>query len=197
MYLIAGLGNPEKKYIGTRHNTGFAAVEALCEKLGGLKLNETKFQGVYTKARVMTPAGPEQLIIVKPLTYMNLSGNCIAPLANFYKIPAEQVIVVSDDINLDVGRMRIRKGGSAGGHNGLKSIIQCLGTDQFPRVRVGVGQKPEYMDLADYVLAKFDRNDAAVMAATYDAVADAILDIVNQGVEHAMNHYNPMNCAQA
>ena len=139
MYLIAGLGNPEKKYIGTRHNTGFAAVEALCEKLGGLKLNETKFQGVYTKARVMTPAGPEQLIIVKPLTYMNLSGNCIAPLANFYKIPAEQVIVVSDDINLDVGRMRIRKGGSAGGHNGLKSIIQCLGTDQFPRVRVGVG----------------------------------------------------------
>lgn len=197
MYLIAGLGNPEKKYIGTRHNTGFAAVEALCEKLGGLKLNETKFQGVYTKARVMTPAGPEQLIIVKPLTYMNLSGNCIAPLANFYKIPAEQVIVVSDDINLAVGRMRIRKGGSAGGHNGLKSIIQCLGTDQFPRVRVGVGQKPEYMDLADYVLAKFDRNDAAVMADTYAAVADAILDIVNQGVEHAMNHYNPMNCAQA
>lgn len=197
MYLIAGLGNPEKKYIGTRHNTGFAAVEALCEKLGGLKLNETKFQGVYTKARVMTPAGPEQLIIVKPLTYMNLSGNCIAPLANFYKIPAERVIVVSDDINLAVGRMRIRKGGSAGGHNGLKSIIQCLGTDQFPRVRVGVGQKPEYMDLADYVLAKFDQNDAAVMAATYDAVADAILDIVNQGVEHAMNHYNPMNCAQA
>lgn len=197
MYLIAGLGNPEKKYIGTRHNTGFAAVEALCEKLGGLKLNETKFQGVYTKARMMTPAGPEQLIIVKPLTYMNLSGNCIAPLANFYKIPAEQVIVVSDDINLAVGRMRIRKGGSAGGHNGLKSIIQCLGTDQFPRVRVGVGQKPEYMDLADYVLAKFGRNDAAVMADTYDAVADAILDIVNQGVEHAMNHYNPMNCAQA
>ena len=197
MYLIAGLGNPEKKYIGTRHNTGFAAVEALCEKLGGLKLNETKFQGVYTKARVMTPAGPEQLIIVKPLTYMNLSGNCIAPLANFYKIPAEHVIVVSDDINLDVGRMRIRKGGSAGGHNGLKSIIQCLGTDQFPRVRVGVGQKPEYMDLADHVLAKFDKNDAAVMADTYDAVADAILDIVNQGVEHAMNHYNPMNCAKA
>ena len=172
-------------------------MEALCEKLGGLKLNETKFQGVYTKARVMTPAGPEQLIIVKPLTYMNLSGNCIAPLANFYKIPAEQVIVVSDDINLAVGRMRIRKGGSAGGHNGLKSIIQCLGTDQFPRVRVGVGQKTEYMDLADHVLAKFDRNDAAVMATTYDAVADAILDIVNQGVEHAMNHYNPMNCAQA
>ena len=197
MYLIAGLGNPEKKYIGTRHNTGFAAVEALCEKLGGLKLNETKFQGVYTKARVMTPAGPEQLIIVKPLTYMNLSGNCIAPLANFYKIPAERVIVVSDDINLAVGRMRIRKGGSAGGHNGLKSIIQCLGTDQFPRVRVGVGQKPEYMDPADHVLAKFDRNDAAVMADTYEAVADAILDIVNQGVEHAMNHYNPMNCAQA
>lgn len=194
MYLIVGLGNPEKKYIGTRHNTGFAAIEALCEELGGVKLNETKFNGVYAKARYMSAAGPEQLILVKPLTYMNLSGNCIAPLANFYKIPPEQVIVISDDINLDVGRMRIRPHGSAGGHNGLKSIIQSLGTDQFPRVRVGVGQKPEYMDLADHVLAKFNKDDAAVMEETYKAVSDAVLDIVDHGIEHAMNRYNPMNC---
>ena len=197
MYLIAGLGNPEKKYIGTRHNTGFAAIEALCEKLGGVKLNETKFNGVYAKARYMSAAGLEQLIIVKPLTYMNLSGNCIAPLANFYKIPADHVIVISDDINLDVGRMRIRPHGSAGGHNGLKSIIQCLGTDQFPRVRVGVGQKPEYMDLADHVLAKFDKDDAAVMQETYQAVSDAVLDIVDHGIEHAMNRYNPMDCRKS
>lgn len=192
MYLIAGLGNPEKKYIGTRHNVGFAVVESLCRELGDLKLNETKFTGAYTKARVMTAAGPEQLVIVKPLTYMNLSGSCIAPLANFYKIPPEHVIVVSDDINLDVGRMRIRPQGSAGGHNGLKSIIQCLGTESFPRVRVGVGQKPEYMDLADHVLARFAKEDATMMEQVYAKAAEAVLDIVEHGAAHAMNRYNPM-----
>ncbi len=192
MYLIAGLGNPEKKYIGTRHNAGFAVVESICRKLGDLKLNETKFNGAYTKARIMTSAGPEQLLIVKPLTYMNLSGSCIAPLANFYKIPPEQIIVISDDINLDVGRMRIRLSGSAGGHNGLKSIIQCLGTDGFPRVRVGVGRKPEQMDLADHVLARFSKDDAVVMEQVYDRAAEAVLDIPEHGTAHAMNHYNPM-----
>lgn len=197
MYLIAGLGNPEKKYIGTRHNVGFAVVESLCRELGDLKLNETKFTGAYTKARIMTAAGPEQLVIVKPLTYMNLSGSCIAPLANFYKIPPEHVIVISDDINLDVGRMRIRPHGSAGGHNGLKSIIQCLGTEGFPRVRVGVGQKPEYMDLADHVLARFGKDDAAVMEQVYEKAAEAVLDIVEHGPEHAMNRYNPMKLNEA
>ena len=192
MYLIAGLGNPERKYEGTRHNAGFAAVDALLDRMGGEKLNETKYNGAYTKLRYQSAHGPEQIIVVKPLTYMNLSGNCIAPLANFYKIEPEHIIVFSDDINLDVGRMRIRPSGSAGGHNGLKSIISSLGSDKFGRVRVGVGMKPDNMDLAVHVLAKFNQTDEKIMNEVYDEAASAALDIIDNGVEHAMNKYNPM-----
>lgn len=186
MYLIAGLGNPEKKYTGTRHNTGFAAVDALLQKLGDLKLNDTKFNGAFTKTRI----GMEPVIIVKPLTYMNLSGNCIAPLANFFKIPAEHVIVLCDDINLDVGRMRIRPSGSAGGHNGLKSIIASLGSEQFVRVRIGVGMKPEKMDLADHVLSRFSAQDETTMQEMYQKGAEACIDIIEKGVEKSMSLYN-------
>ena len=192
MYLIAGLGNPERKYEGTRHNAGFAAVDALLDRMGGEKLNETKYNGAYTKLRYQSAHGLEQIIVVKPLTYMNLSGNCIAPLANFYKIEPEHIIVFSDDINLDVGRMRIRPSGSAGGHNGLKSIISSLGSDRFGRVRVGVGMKPDNMDLAVHVLAKFNQTDEKIMNEVYDEAASAALDIIDNGVEHAMNKYNSM-----
>ncbi len=192
MYLIAGLGNPERKYEGTRHNAGFAAIDALLEKMGGEKLNETKYNGAYTKVRYESTQGMEQIIIVKPLTYMNLSGNCIAPLANFYKIEPEHIIVFSDDINLDVGRMRIRPSGSAGGHNGLKSIIASLGSDKFARVRVGVGMKPDNMDLAVHVLAKFNQTDEKIMQEMYGEAANAALDIINNGTDYAMNKYNPM-----
>lgn len=186
MYLIAGLGNPEKKYTGTRHNVGFAVIDVLADRMGGLKLNETKFQGAYSK----TVWNGEQVLLVKPLTYMNLSGKCIAPLANFYKIPAEKIIVISDDINLDVERIRIRPNGSAGGHNGLKSIIADLGTDGFPRVRVGVGAKPDHMDLAVHVLGRFSQTDEKRMQETYETAADAVLDIVENSAEHAMNRFN-------
>ncbi|SEA35264.1 peptidyl-tRNA hydrolase, PTH1 family [Oribacterium sp. KHPX15] len=192
MYLIAGLGNPERKYEGTRHNVGFEAVDALLDKLGGEKLNETKFNGAYTKVRYNSANGMEQIIIVKPLTYMNLSGNCIAPLANFYKIEPEHIIVFSDDINLDVGRMRIRPSGSAGGHNGLKSIISSLGSEKFARVRVGVGMKPDNMDLAAHVLSRFGQTDEKIMKEMYEEAANAALDIIDNGTEHAMNKYNPM-----
>ncbi|ETP73512.1 peptidyl-tRNA hydrolase [Lachnospiraceae bacterium JC7] len=192
MYLIAGLGNPERKYEGTRHNAGFAAIDALLDRMGGEKLNETKFNGAYTKLRYHSAHGMEQIIVVKPLTYMNLSGNCIAPLANFYKIEPENIIVFSDDINLDVGRMRIRPSGSAGGHNGLKSIISSLGSDKFGRIRVGVGMKPDNMDLAVHVLAKFNQTDEKIMKEVYDEAASAALDIIDNGTEHAMNKYNPM-----
>lgn len=137
MWLIAGLGNPEKKYNGTRHNAGFAVIDALLEMLGGKGLESTKFHGAFTKLRI----GTEEVVILKPLTYMNLSGDSIAPMANFYKIPPEQVLVVSDEISLSPGSIRIRKKGSAGGHNGLKSIIARLGTEDFPRIRLGVGEK--------------------------------------------------------
>ncbi len=186
MYMIAGLGNPEKKYTGTRHNTGFAVIDALCDRLGDLKLNETKFNGAYTKTRI----GAETVLLVKPLTYMNESGRCIAPLAAFYKIPPENIIVISDDITLAVGRLRVRAKGSAGGHNGLKSIIACLGTDVFPRVRVGVGEKPDHMDLADHVLARFSQTDERVMEESYQEAGDAAVDIMENGAEHAMNLHN-------
>lgn len=186
MYLIVGLGNPERKYVGTRHNTGFAVIDALMEKLGVQGLSETKFNGAYAK----TNYEGEQLILLKPMTYMNESGQSVGPMSNFYKIPADHIIICSDDINLDVGRLRIRPSGSAGGHNGLKSIIACVGSDQFPRVRVGVGMKPSYMDLADHVLSKFNADDQKLMETAYKEAADAVLDIVKNGVEHAENIYN-------
>lgn len=185
MWLIAGLGNPELKYRGTRHNAGFAVIDKFCEKYA-VGLNESKFSGVYTKLRI----GTEQIILLKPLTYMNESGRCIAPLAGFYRIPPEQVIVLSDDISLAPGRLRIRPRGSAGGHNGLKSVIACLGTEDFPRVRIGVGEKPERMDLAAYVLGKFDETDTKRMDEAYLEAVDACLAIVTQGVEDAMNRHN-------
>lgn len=185
MWLIAGLGNPELKYNGTRHNAGFAAIDKFCEKYGE-RLNETKFQGAYTKIKI----GDEQVILLKPLTYMNESGKSIAPLANFYKIPPEHIIVISDDITLDPGRLRVRGKGSAGGHNGLKSIIACLGTDAFPRVRVGVGAKPDKMDLVAHVLGKFNQTDEKRMEEAYEEAVDACLAIMEQGVEKAMNLHN-------
>lgn len=186
MWMIAGLGNPEKKYTGTRHNAGFAVIDALCDSLGDLKLNETKFNGAYVKSRIQG----EQVLLVKPLTYMNESGKCIAPLASFYKIPPENIIVVSDDIDLAVGRLRIRPKGSAGGHNGLKSIIACLGAESFPRVRVGVGAKPDRMDLAAHVLGKFTQTDERIMEEAYREAADACVDILTAGVDKAMNLHN-------
>ena len=187
MYMIAGLGNPERKYDGTRHNAGFATIDALLDALGGLKLNETKFDGAYTK----TSYQGESLVIVKPLTYMNLSGKCLAPLANFYKIPAENIIVISDDIDLGVGCLRLRQNGSAGGHNGLKSIIECLGTDQFPRIRLGVGAPPhpDY-DMADWVLSAFRNQDAEDIAKAAERAAEAVICYIRDGAAEAMNRFN-------
>lgn len=186
MWIIAGLGNPERKYDNTRHNAGFAAIDALLREQGDLKLNDTKFEGAYTKCIIEG----ESVLLVKPLTYMNESGRCLAPLANFYKIPPEQIIVISDDITLPVGQLRVRPKGSAGGHNGLKSIIACLGTENFPRVRVGVGAKPDYMDLAAHVLGKFNQTDERVMAESYMEAGEACIDILTQGCAAAMNRHN-------
>ena len=186
MWLIAGLGNPEKKYNGTRHNAGFAVIDALLEMLGGKGRESTKFHGAFTKLRV----GTEEVVILKPLTYMNLSGDSIAPMANFYKISAEQVLVISDEISLSPGSIRIRKKGSAGGHNGLKSIIARLGTEDFPRIRLGVGEKKEREDLADHVLGRFEKEDEKRMEEAYTEAAKACICIVTEGIEKAMNLYN-------
>ena len=186
IWLVAGLGNPEKKYDETRHNAGFMGVEHLADKWG-ISISKAKFQGLYGQGEV----DGHKVLLLKPLTYMNLSGQSIGPLANFYKVPADHVIVLCDDVTQAPGKLRIRPSGSAGGHNGLKSIISCLGTDQFPRIRIGVGQKPhpDY-DLADWVLGKFPAADKKALEERFEDAAAAALLIMEGKLGQAHNQYN-------
>lgn len=186
MYIIAGLGNPEKKYRNTRHNIGFDVLDALAEK-NDIAFSEKKHKAVIGKGFV---AG-EKVVLVKPLTYMNLSGESVRSVIDFYKVDEKsQLIVVSDDVNLDMGQIRIRKRGSDGGHNGLKNIILHLGHDQFIRVRMGVGEKPPKMDLADYVLCHYFEEEREVMNESARTAALAIETVIAEGVDAAMNRYN-------
>jgi len=191
MYIIAGLGNPEKKYDGTRHNIGFDAVTALCDAWG-IQLNQKELKGICGKGSFEG----ERVLLVQPQTYMNLSGECIRGLCDYYKTDAAQVIVLCDDINLTPGQLRIRAKGSAGGHNGLKNIIQHLGTEEFIRIRIGVGEKPKEWDLADYVLGRFQDEEQPLMR---DALKDAVSAcecIVTKGCEAAMNKFNQKKAAK-
>ena len=185
MFLIVGLGNPGSKYAKNRHNIGFRVVDALAEKVGA-NIDTDKHKGLIGKGII----GGEKVIFAKPLTYMNLSGECVRSVIDFYKIPAENVIVVYDDISLDVGKLRIRKKGSAGGHNGIKSIIAHLGTESFPRLKFGVGDKPKGMDLADYVLGNFSAQDEAILADSIKKACDAVECMVTEDCDAAMNKYN-------
>ncbi len=186
MYVIVGLGNPEKKYFDTRHNVGFAVIDALSDKYG-IGLDETKFKAAYGKGRI----GNERVILVKPLTYMNLSGEAVAPICNYFKIDsATNLIVISDDVELDVGNIRVRPKGSAGGHNGLKNIIAQLGHSDFTRVRVGVGKKPKQWDMVDWVLGHFEGEDAAGIKESIESAASAVCEVMENGVDSAMNKYN-------
>lgn len=191
IYLIAGLGNPDKKYEETRHNAGFKAIEALADKLG-VSINDKRFKGL-TGTAVYKGA---KLLLLKPLTYMNLSGESVAEAANFYKIDPSHIIVLFDDVNFACGRMRIRGSGSAGGHNGMKNIIQLLGTDAFPRVRIGVGDKGGH-DMISHVLGRFEADDRRLMEEVYKTAAEAALDIIDRGVPDAMNRYNGLDLAAA
>ena len=186
IWLVAGLGNPEKKYDGTRHNAGFMGVEYLADKWG-ISISKAKFQGLYGQGEV----DGHKVLLLKPLTYMNLSGQSIGPLANFFKVPANHVIVLCDDVTQAPGKLRIRPSGSAGGHNGLKSIISCLGTDQFPRIRIGVGQKPhpDY-DLADWVLGRFPEADKKALEDRFEDAAAAALLIMEGRLGQAQNQFN-------
>ena len=185
-WLIVGLGNPGEKYENTRHNVGFQVVDELAERQHA-PIQKLKFKAL---TNLLTIAG-EKVLVMKPVTYMNLSGEAVRPAADFYKIPPERILVISDDTALDAGALRIRTKGSAGGHNGLKSIIQHLGTDQFPRVRVGVGQKPhpDY-ELADWVLGKFQGEDKKAMDAAVKRAADAVECLLREGPDRAMNRFN-------
>ena len=186
MYLIAGLGNPENRYEATRHNIGFRMIEVLAARHNIDWTHDAKHKASIGKGVI---AG-EKVILARPLTYMNLSGDAIAPLADYYKIPPQNIIVLYDDICLDVGKLRIRKKGSAGGHNGIKSIIARLGTEDFPRLRFGVGDKPAKMDLADYVLGRFDNDDEKIAAPAVEKACDAVEVMLSEGLDRAMNKYN-------
>ena len=185
MYIIAGLGNPSREYEKTRHNVGFEAIDFLADKLGILVTDKKHraFSG-------MGMIGTEKVILSKPQTYMNLSGESIGSMADYYKVEPDHIIVICDDINLEEGQLRIRAKGSAGGHNGLKNIISHLGTQEFLRIRVGVGEKPKEMDLADYVLGRFPKAQEAIMEEAYKAAAEASIMIVTDGADAAMNQYN-------
>lgn len=185
-YLIAGLGNPGAQYENTRHNAGFLAVDVLAGKLG-VKIDRLKYKSLCADAMI----GDKRVLLMKPSTFMNNSGEAIREAAAFYKIPPEQIVILYDDINLDVGSLRVRRKGSDGGHNGMKSILYHLGSDQFPRVRIGVGKKPhpEY-DLADWVLGRFSASDAQALDEAFDHAAEAARLIVEGKIDQAMNRYN-------
>ncbi len=186
MYIVAGLGNPGKQYDMTRHNIGFHTIDYIAEKYGA-KLNKLKFKAVYGE----TVIGGEKVYLVKPQTFMNLSGDSIIEMAKFYKVSSENIIIINDDISLDTGRIRVRGKGSAGGHNGLKSIIYRLGSDKFPRVKMGVGApKHEDYDLADFVLGRFTKDEIPVMEEAIKKAETAVFEIIKNGVESAMNKCN-------
>lgn len=186
MKIIAGLGNPTKEYEGTRHNIGFSVIDKLADKYN-ISMNEKKHKAICGKGMIEG----EKVILLKPQTYMNLSGESIVDAVNFYKVdPEEDVIIIYDDIDLDVGKLRIRAKGSAGGHNGMKNIIAHLGTQVFPRIRVGVGAKPKDWDLADYVLGRFPKEELPEIEAGRETACEAVKIIVSQGVEAAMNRIN-------
>ena len=185
MFLIAGLGNPDKKYEKTRHNIGFDTVDALAEKYN-ISITEKKHKALCGSGVIEGV----KVILAKPQTYMNLSGECIRPVCDYYKVDPSECIVAFDDISLEPGKIRIRKKGSAGGHNGIKSIISCLGTDAFPRLKFGVGDKPKQMDLADYVLGRFNSEDEAIVAKELEKACNAIECMVTEGYDAAMNKYN-------
>ena len=186
MFCIVGLGNPEKKYENTRHNIGFDVIDAIAEKYS-IAVREKGFKALFGKGVIEG----QRVILVKPQTYMNLSGESVREVTDYFKIdPGEELIVISDDVSLDVGGIRIRKKGSAGGHNGLKNIILHLGTENFKRIRMGVGEKPKEWDLVDYVLGHFSKEDREKMDESIGEAVKAVETMLTEGPDAAMNKYN-------
>ena len=185
-WLIVGLGNPGDKYEATRHNVGFMVVDELAER-ARTPVQKLKFRALTNTAQV----GDAKALLMKPVTYMNLSGEAVRQAADFYKVPPERVLVISDDVSLPVGKLRLRRGGSAGGHNGMKNIILHLGSDQFPRVKIGVGEKPhpDY-DMAEWVLSRFIGEDKRTMDEAIKRAADSVECCIREGMDRAMNRFN-------
>ncbi len=185
LFLITGLGNPGKQYHETRHNAGFLAIDQLANKLG-VTLSQKGFQSLYAKTKL----GNVPVYLLKPQTYMNLSGQAVLELALYYKIPAEQILVIYDDLDLELGVLRIRTNGSAGGHRGLSSIIGLMDTDQIARIRIGIGKPPIGVSVADYVLSRFNATEMEIIEQTVKDASEAAYAYVTKGIDYTMNHFN-------
>jgi PTH1 family peptidyl-tRNA hydrolase len=191
MYLIAGLGNPTKEYDKTRHNAGFSVIDVLADRYR-IDVSEKKHKALCGRGVIEG----QKVLLLKPQTFMNLSGESIRAAADYYKIAPEEMVVIYDDISLEPGQLRIRLKGSAGGHNGIKNIIANLGTQDFPRIKVGVGAKPPRMDLADYVLSRFGAGEQKLMDEAFGEAAEAAVMMMTDGAERAMNHFNAKKKAE-
>lgn len=185
MYLIVGLGNPTSKYAGTRHNIGFSVITELSDHYQ-IRMNCNEHKAICGKGYIEG----QKVLLMEPQTYMNLSGEAVKSAMDFYKLTNEDLIVIYDDISLDVGQLRLRKKGSAGGHNGIKNIIAHLGSDEFMRIKVGVGNKPAEWDLADYVLARFPNEELEAVRESIERARKACTSIMTDGIDIAMNQYN-------
>ncbi len=184
MYIVIGLGNPGRNYVNTRHNVGFDAVDLLSKKYD-VKLNKLKFHAVFGDFKL----GNEKVMLVKPQTYMNRSGISVLDIMNYYKVPIENVIVIYDDIDLELGMLRIRAKGSSGTHNGMKSVIYQIQSEDFPRIRIGIGKNPG-INLADFVLQKFSSKERELVNEVIVTAVEAVEDIIINNVDSAMNKYN-------
>ena len=185
MYLIVGLGNPEEEYARTRHNMGFDVINKLSEKLS-IKVNKSKFNSLYGTGTI----GVEKIILLKPQTYMNLSGEAVRDFKNFYKVNPENIIIIYDDLDIEPGIIKIRKKGGPGTHNGMKSVVHELQTEEFLRIRVGIGNPQYKNDLLNYILTKIPEEDYNILGNAIENAANAIEEIINNGIESAMNKFN-------
>ena len=184
-HIVVGLGNPDRKYENTRHNAGFIGVDKLAEK-HGVTIDRLKYKSYCATVEI----GDKRVLLMKPQTYMNNSGQAVVEAMNFYKIPPENVVIIFDDISLDIGLMRVKRKGSDGGQKGMRSIIYLSGKDNFPRVKIGIGHKPEKWDLADWVLSQFTDDERKTIDSIADKAADAVERILNGDIDKAMNLYN-------
>ena len=185
MYLIIGLGNPEAEYSKTRHNMGFNTINKIAQQYN-IEINKNRFQGLYESAVIEG----QKIILVKPQTYMNLSGNCVKEIADFYKVQKEEILVIYDDMDIEPGKIKIRKKGSSGGHNGMKSIIQMLGTEEFPRIRIGIGRPEHNGDEINYVIGAIPGEEIPKLEEGVEKAKDAVIEILKNGIDSAMNKLN-------
>lgn len=185
MYLIIGLGNPEEEYSKTRHNMGFNTINKLAKKYN-IEINKNKFQGLYETATIEG----QKVVLIKPQTYMNLSGNCVKEFVDFYKIENENILVIYDDMDIEPGTIKIRKKGSAGGHNGMKSIIRMLGTEEFSRIRIGIGRPEHNGDEINYVIGAIPDEEIPKLEEGTEKAKEAVIEILRNGIDSAMNKFN-------